>query len=424
MDFSAISEYVRLKDEGGEDLSYLRDPTLPPSSRGVAAAAARGSSPEEERFELPTLPQPSAAPSEREPFGGRPPCPSSPVPNPSITPNPSEPRIRSVAAGNLMVKDFETLRMPVEGLIVEGLTLLCGASKIGKSWLVLQLCCAVATGEDFLGLRTQQGSVLYLALEDSERRLQLRLRQLGEDASRLTHLHLATRCSTLGEGLLEELEEQFTRIGDLSMIVIDTLQKVRGCVGGNQNAYTADYATMSSLKSFADRHHVALVLVHHLNKMKDAADPYDRINGSNALMGAADTTMLLSRQRNSDDASVTFTGRDVWGEDLLLHRDGVRWSAVSKQAREREAYLHDPIVITCRELLDESLTASTVKISSDDFRATALQRRGAHVADTNAVLIQRLRELTPLLEKYDGIQLFFDKRINGQRGFWIGRAQA
>lgn len=40
----------------------------------------------------------------------------------------------------------------VEGLIPSGLTLLCGAQKVGKSWLVLQLCLSVSKGECLFGL--------------------------------------------------------------------------------------------------------------------------------------------------------------------------------------------------------------------------------------------------------------------------------
>ncbi|MBQ1969829.1 MAG: AAA family ATPase, partial [Paludibacteraceae bacterium] len=62
---------------------------------------------------------------------------------------------RSAAA--LMRLEFEERVAPVENLITEGLTLLCGASKIGKSWFVLSLCCAVSSGRPFLGRKTQQG---------------------------------------------------------------------------------------------------------------------------------------------------------------------------------------------------------------------------------------------------------------------------
>lgn len=98
------------------------------------------------------------------------------------------------------------------------------------------------------------------------------------------------------------------------MIVIDTLQKVRGAaVPARTNAYAADYDAMARLKAFADKNHVAVVLVHHLNKLRNVDDPYDKISGSTGLMGAADTTVLIARERGSDDATVSFTGRDSMG---------------------------------------------------------------------------------------------------------------
>jgi RecA-family ATPase len=61
----------------------------------------------------------------------------------------------------------------------EGLTILCSKPKFGKSWLVLDLCIACTHDRFTLGkIKPTQGDVLYLALEDSKRRLQRRMTKL------------------------------------------------------------------------------------------------------------------------------------------------------------------------------------------------------------------------------------------------------
>lgn len=307
-----------------------------------------------------------------------------------------------VDAVDLMGKSFPCLSEPVGGLIVEGVTLLVGASKIGKSWLVLSLACAVAAGKPFLGRDTRQGDVLYLALEDSERRLQTRLKQLHENPG--AALMFATECRTLEDGLIDELREWVQNKERPRLIIIDTLQKVRGgALPSRANAYAADYAMMGKLKAFADEYHIAVVLVHHLNKMKDVVDPYDRISGSTGLMGAADTTVMITRERGSDDAKVSFTGRDVWGDDFMIRTQEGRWTVLGETARAAEEYARSPIVQTCRELLKESF-AGKCECTRQGFIDACARISGTIPAETKSKLPEAIRSLAPELLKRDGIR--------------------
>ena len=325
--------------------------------------------------------------------------------------------METIRADELMTREFERLHAPVQGLIVEGLTLLCGASKIGKSWLVLALCCAVAAGKPFLGRSTESGDVLYLALEDSPRRLQTRLRTLGEKPDgRLT---LATRAHALDDGLLFDLEDWVGHAAQPRMIVIDTLQKIRGAApSARVNAYADDYAVIGRLKAFADAHHLAVVLVHHLRKSADSEDPFDRISGTTGLMGAADTSILIARGRNSSDATVSFTGRDVWGNDFPIRMQGGRWQAVSPEALARETYESNPIVLTCRALLRGG---GPVKISLQMFLDAGAREVGLPVAATKNELSRSLDALAPKLREYDGILLVTGKRVGNERGLILNR---
>src|ERR1700690_2738347 len=87
----------------------------------------------------------------------------------------SAPSLVTFTAPELEAMDLPAPRFACADLIVEGLSFLAGAPKLGKSWLALQLAIAVALGEEWLGKKCDRGEVLYLALEDSRRRLQTRV---------------------------------------------------------------------------------------------------------------------------------------------------------------------------------------------------------------------------------------------------------
>ena len=195
------------------------------------------------------------------------------------------------SAQALMAEQLPELCYLVEGFLPQGLVLLASPPKYGKSWLALQLCLAVSRGEPFLGMPARQATCLYLALEDGKQRLQKRLTRLaGADAGSRA-LYFETRASTIADGLLVYLESFVARHPDCRLVVIDTLQKVRGESACSSSAYAADYADIGALKAFADRMGLCLVLVHHLRKMSDDADPFNRIAGSNGIFGAADAAI-------------------------------------------------------------------------------------------------------------------------------------
>ena len=201
------------------------------------------------------------------------------------------------SAALLRAKKLEPVRYLVEGFLPQGLVLLASPPKYGKSWLALDLCCAVAGGTPFLGMPTRQAACLYMALEDGEQRLQRRLDTLLGPAQTPQGLYYRTSASTLADGLLLELETFLQRHPDCGLVVVDTLQKVRGAdTGQSGTLYAADYAVMGQLKEFADQHRLCLLLVHHLRKMSDDADPFNRIAGSNGIFGAADAAIVLTRK--------------------------------------------------------------------------------------------------------------------------------
>ena len=104
-------------------------------------------------------------------------------------------KIKTVDGQTLLDMHLPQIRFVVENLLPQGLHILAGAAKTGKSWLLLLLSLRVAQGKPFWNLQTEKGTVLSLCLEDSLNRIQQRLMDLTEEAS--ANLHFATLSNSL-----------------------------------------------------------------------------------------------------------------------------------------------------------------------------------------------------------------------------------
>lgn len=238
------------------------------------------------------------------------------------------PQPHLINAVALVEKVFAPINWVVPDILPEGVFLFAGKPKMGKSWLAFNLAIAVACGGRALGtIKVQPGSVLYLALEDNERRLQSRMIKLLQGGATPARLDLAIEWQRMGDDALgiTWLAGWIEAHPDARLIVIDTLAKVRPPIGKSSSIYDHDYATVQGLKGIADRYHVAILIVHHVRKgVSD--DPLELISGSFGLSGGVDGTIVLARDRGQADAVLHITGRDVeekelamtWGADLAL----------------------------------------------------------------------------------------------------------
>jgi hypothetical protein len=229
----------------------------------------------------------------------------------------------SFSASDLLGTDLPEPRYAVDGMIVEGMSVLAGKPKLGKSWMALNFAIASAEGGTALGsINVEGGDVLYLALEDTKRRLQGRLRKLlsaqqGVAPARLT---LVTRCPRQGAGGLEFLEKWLQSHPDARLIIIDTWPKFRPPKARGRDPYEEDYEHATQLKALADRYGVAILVVAHCRKL-DADDPVDAVSGTLGLTGAADGVLVLKRERGRHDATLFVTGRDIEEQELALGWD-------------------------------------------------------------------------------------------------------
>lgn len=239
-------------------------------------------------------------------------------------------------ASELFGKQLERTRMIVPRMVPAGLTVLAGAPKRGKSWLALALALAVAAGTDFLGQRCTKGDVLYLDLESRQYRVQDRLSKLIVGPAP-AGLYIAHKAEPLGARLYEQLEAWTQSVPAPALIIIDTLGRVKNSVHRAENAYEADTRQYGGLQSWATEHRLAVVVVHHLRKVKDSDDWFDKINGSNGLVGAADAVLGLGGARGEQTSSLMVSGRDIDGDyNMAIRFDGGRWILESANSENFE----------------------------------------------------------------------------------------
>lgn len=236
-------------------------------------------------------------------------------------------RITSINAQDLRHKVFPPVKWAVDGFLPAGLSIIAGGPKIGKSILALHLALGISIGGCVLGnIHVQKGSVLYLALEDTERRLQERINysNILSDDDDLSNLTLITNVPRQHEGGLDYLNWWTGEHEDARLIIIDTFQMFRKQLSGKGSMYAEDYDAVSKIKAIADSRNIAITLLHHLKKGMEG-DWLSEISGSQGIAGAADTIFSLKRERNSNMGTLHRTGRDVEEKDFMMKLDGFGW---------------------------------------------------------------------------------------------------
>lgn len=270
-------------------------------------------------------------------------------------------KLETMDAETLMTTPMPPLKFIVQGLIPQGLHVLAGSPKIGKSWLSLWICLQVAKGEKVWEFETTKSEVLYLCLEDSFVRIQSRLFEITDEAP--PTLHFAIMSDAIGSGLEMQIENFIAEHPGTGLIVIDTLQKVRKTVSANVNPYAADYDDINALKQIADKYKIAIVLVHHLRKTGDA-DPLNMISGTSGIAGGADTNFILQKDKRTENtATLICTGRDIEGRELFLefNRYTFVWELLS------------PIILDALIIPDEIILLCNFVKSVGRFTGTATE---------------------------------------------------
>jgi hypothetical protein len=308
-----------------------------------------------------------------------------------------------VTAAELHHKSFPDLVQHVLGIIIEGFGIVAGPPKLGKSFFMLVIALAVSAGGYAFGkIKCQSRPVLLLALEDSERRLQTRIRALYGSDIPPHKLHILTR---IAPGLLIPTVAAWLQHHPTGLVILDTLGRARQQRNRGDDAYLADYQAGVALKNIVDAFPgSALIGVHHTRKAS-SEDFVDDLSGTLGLAGSADFLLVLRRKRQSNQATLQITGRDApEGEYAFTIEDG-RWvldgsglaeAAATAINRRNESELGD------RALDVLSIVNSRAAVGELTCAADVVAKIGISQAQAR-VYLNRLADAERILKESKGV---------------------
>jgi len=260
-------------------------------------------------------------------------------------------RPSGISMEELSTMEFQPVSFLVPDLIpAEGVTLICSKPKVGKSWLLYDLCISSAINRDMLGeRRPAQGHTLYLAPEDSLRRLRSRGEKLlpAWAARWPDNMRIETIWERVDQGGLDRIRKWVMGVraagGSVACIAIDVLKMVRPAGQDRKAAYDRDYEALVGLRELSKELGIAIIVAH--TRKAAADDLIDMVSGTLGLTGAADTIIVIDRQP-SGGFVFDVRGRDVEAVQLAaqLGKDTCRWTIVGdagsvRRSAEREAVL-------------------------------------------------------------------------------------
>ena len=234
--------------------------------------------------------------------------------------------------------------MIVDGLIPTGLTIIAGAPKSCKSWLMLRLALSVSLGEPFLGHDVKKCDVAYYALEDTDARLKSRLLDIGTAPP--PGLIYATSVKDPCNDFISDLERCLDSNPEVRLVIVDTLQKIRNSnPTSNANQYACEYEELARLKEIADHRRIAIVFVHHTRKKHDSTDGNNDVLGSSAVTGTADMILILRKNRGGTAGTLSVSGRDAPDIELVMQWQHPEWQVIEEKSEEDIAKENVPEIV-------------------------------------------------------------------------------
>ena len=320
---------------------------------------------------------------------------------------PAEPKtFVTINAATLMSQEFEPLQFAIDKILPHGLFILAGSGKIGKSWLALDACTAVSSGGNLWDFSATQGEVLYLALEDTHRRLQERLKKIEADGTDISRLHLTTSSFGINSGMLEQVNNFLIAHPATSMIIVDTLERIRD-TEQDKSMYSCDYRDMTKLREITDNYNVTLLLIHHTRKMYDP-DPLNTLSGSTGLVGSVDGVFVLEKEKRvGNKAKLTIANRDTESYCFKLEFDSekCKWLFVGDAADCKDEEKDDPLTLLMLAFLNGK---ETWKGTATEL-CNGLKSIESNFDVTAAELSKRLRALEGFFKNELGIEFKYTR---------------
>lgn len=265
----------------------------------------------------------------------------------------------SWSAADLLRAEFPPAPCVIPGLVPVGLTILAGRPKIGKSWMLLQFAIAVGTGGVALGKTVDRKRVLFLALEDSPRRLKDRLEKLGCPLD--AWITFKTEFPTLQRDGMTRLLDEIVE-GGYELVIIDTYARFAAIRKAEDEQQAGQL--MGQIQRYALEKGVALLVSDHHRKAAAGGvqDVIDDVTGNSVKTGVLDAVLGLYRQRGQSNAELKVTGRDIEDAELSVRFDKqlACWQFVGAADDIRADSLQAAIVDVMNNNFDGEATVSDI----------------------------------------------------------------
>jgi AAA domain len=302
-------------------------------------------------------------------------------------------RAYAFTAATLKEKKFEPISYVVPMLIPEGVTILAGKPKIGKSWIALDLALATAGGRFVLGdIHLIEGDVLYAALEDNDRRLRSRIERIltQNEQKWPPRLTLATQWRRLDAGGVADAKEWAASAKTPRLIILDTLAGVRGERNNKDTTYEGDYRALQELQKWAGETGMGMLILHHTRKM-ESDDPIDSVSGTLGLAGCVDTVAVLAR--TGKGTTLYIRGRDVEEQEkaIVFNKETCRWTILGEADEVQRSETRQKILTLLDDvsLVKEALGPKEIALQTYVSENTVNQRLIGMLHDQEIIKVIR-----------------------------------
>lgn len=270
-------------------------------------------------------------------------------------------------------KDYKDREIPkvdwiVDGLVAPGVGTIASPPKYGKSFLMLQLAVSISEGFDFLGFNTKRSTVLYYDLEFGEdataRRMEKMYGKSFRDFDNIVYFGKNDNVGYLdnsSNNFIHNMETALLKNPNTRLVIIDVINSIippetkqsNTADGGKQ----AVYDEMKKLQAIVKKYGIAIIVVDHTRKGKDADDPFNDINGSIGKVAASDFIWVLRKQsRFADEGIMYCQSKEGASKELIMHKDpqNLRWvSDGEAKDYERMMLIEHPITKTIQALCEK-----------------------------------------------------------------------
>ena len=288
----------------------------------------------------------------------------------------SENIVEDISISELMASDVDEAKWFVDNLIPDGLTVLAGPAKIGKSFFAWNIAIAVAMGGIALSsipIQTPRNAT-YFAFEDPRSllidRIKLMTSEMPSNLKLVSHLK-NRKLDNAGLCILEN----YVDTTQSEMIILDTWQHVCPEGSGSGSSYDVDYQAMMPVQKFAHAKKLAIILVTHTRKASDVDNVFNQIQGSMGVQAGCDTMLMLTR--NNDAASLHVTGRRIMETEYALTLSNGIWQLQGNADEYQKTRARQQIIDILHDAGDEGMRAKDIAdlINKNEQTVNSMLRR-------------------------------------------------